>query len=108
LPSSDAPEPAAVLKFQPDKFKVAGERKAKLALQTRILTLRKSSYGISMTPKLVGCSISNVKYVDICKAFDVEIPEGCAPDYVSKRKFKRKRGRSRKRRRNITHEEFLV
>jgi hypothetical protein len=34
--------------------------------------------------------------VDICKAFDVEIPEGCAPDYVSKRKFKRKRGRPRK------------
>jgi transposase len=34
--------------------------------------------------------------VDICKAFDVEIPEGCAPNYVSKRKFKRKRGRPRK------------
>jgi hypothetical protein len=34
--------------------------------------------------------------VDICKAFDVEIPEGCSLDYVSKRKFKRKRGRLRK------------
>jgi hypothetical protein len=34
--------------------------------------------------------------VDICKAFDVKIPEGCAPDYVSKRKFKRNLGRPRK------------
>jgi transposase len=41
--------------------------------------------------------------VDICKAFEVEIPEGCSPDYVSKRKFKRKRGLARK-----THTEHDI
>jgi hypothetical protein len=31
--------------------------------------------------------------VDICEEFDVEIPEGCAPTYVSRKQPKRKRGR---------------
>jgi len=31
--------------------------------------------------------------VDICEAFGFEIPEGCAPDYTSRQKPKRKRGR---------------
>ena len=34
--------------------------------------------------------------VDICKAFDVAIPEGCSPDYTSKRKQPKRRGRPRK------------
>ena len=35
--------------------------------------------------------------VDICAAFDFEIPEGCAPAYVSRQKQPRKRGRPPKR-----------
>ena len=35
--------------------------------------------------------------VDICEEFDFDIPEGCAPAYVSKQKPKRKRGRPPKR-----------
>jgi len=31
--------------------------------------------------------------VDICEEFNVEIPEGCAPTYVSRKQPKRKRGR---------------
>lgn len=31
--------------------------------------------------------------VDICDAFDLEIPKGCAPAYVSRQKLARKRGR---------------
>ena len=34
--------------------------------------------------------------VDICEAFEVTIPDGCSPDYVSKRKSPRRRGRPRK------------
>ena len=34
--------------------------------------------------------------VDICDAFGVIIPEGCSPDYKSKRKESKKRGRPRK------------
>jgi transposase len=34
--------------------------------------------------------------VDICEAFDFEIPEGCGPTYTSRQKVKRKRGRPRK------------
>jgi transposase len=34
--------------------------------------------------------------IDICKAFDAEIPKGCAPEYTSKRKSNQKRGRPRK------------
>ena len=35
--------------------------------------------------------------VDICEAFGFDIPEGCAPTYVSRQKPKRKRGRPRKK-----------
>jgi hypothetical protein len=35
--------------------------------------------------------------VDICKAFDLEIPKGCAPTYTSRQKIKRKRGRPPKK-----------
>jgi transposase len=35
--------------------------------------------------------------VDICNAFDFEIPEGCAPTYMSRQKPKRKRGRPPKK-----------
>lgn len=35
--------------------------------------------------------------LDICEAFGFEIPKGCEPDYVSKRKAPKKRGRPRKR-----------
>jgi hypothetical protein len=35
--------------------------------------------------------------VDICDAFGFKIPEGCAPDYTSRQKHKRKRGRSPKK-----------
>ncbi|GHV48154.1 hypothetical protein FACS1894204_12230 [Synergistales bacterium] len=35
--------------------------------------------------------------VDICNAFGFEIPEGCAPTYVSRQKSKRKRGRPPKK-----------
>jgi hypothetical protein len=31
--------------------------------------------------------------LDICEAFGFEIPEGCAPDYTSRQKLPRKRGR---------------
>ena len=34
--------------------------------------------------------------VNICEAFDVAIPEGCSPDYTSKRKQPKRRGRPRK------------
>jgi len=39
--------------------------------------------------------------VSICKAFGIEIPEGCSPDYVSKQTFTHKRGRPRKKRKEI-------
>jgi transposase len=35
--------------------------------------------------------------VDICEAFDLEIPKGCMPAYISRQKFKRKRGRPSKK-----------
>ena len=35
--------------------------------------------------------------VDICEAFGFDIPEGCAPTYVSRQKTMRKRGRPRKK-----------
>jgi hypothetical protein len=35
--------------------------------------------------------------VDICEAFGFDIPEGCAPDYISRQKIKRKRGRPTKK-----------
>jgi hypothetical protein len=35
--------------------------------------------------------------VDICEAFDLEIPKGCAPTYTSRQKTKRKRGRPSKK-----------
>ena len=35
--------------------------------------------------------------VDICKAFGFKIPDGCAPDYTSRQKTKRKRGRPPKK-----------
>ena len=35
--------------------------------------------------------------VDICEEFAFDIPEGCAPAYVSRQKFKRKRGRPPKK-----------
>jgi hypothetical protein len=35
--------------------------------------------------------------VDICEAFGFDMPEGCAPDYVSRKKPKRKRGRPTKK-----------
>jgi len=34
--------------------------------------------------------------IDICEAFEVKVPEGCSPDYTSKRKYSRRRGRPRK------------
>jgi hypothetical protein len=34
--------------------------------------------------------------VNICKAFDVTIPDGCSPDYISKRKQPKRRGRPSK------------
>ncbi len=36
------------------------------------------------------------KQVDICEAFEFEIPEGCAPEYVVRKTTKGKRGRPRK------------
>lgn len=35
--------------------------------------------------------------VDICKAFQFEIPPGCAPDYVSKQKHPKRRGRPKRK-----------
>jgi len=35
--------------------------------------------------------------MDICKAFGFDIPEGCAPTYISRQKSKRKRGRPPKK-----------
>jgi transposase len=35
--------------------------------------------------------------IDICNAFGFDIPEGCSPDYVSKRKNTKRRGRPRKK-----------
>jgi hypothetical protein len=37
------------------------------------------------------------KQVDICTEFDFEIPKGCAPEYVSRKKPERKRGRPPKK-----------
>ncbi len=37
------------------------------------------------------------KQLDICEAFGFEVPQGCAPDYVSRKKHPKKRGRPRKR-----------
>lgn len=36
--------------------------------------------------------------LDICEAFNIEIPKGCTPTYISRQKFKRKRGRPSKKR----------
>jgi hypothetical protein len=36
------------------------------------------------------------KQVDICEAFEIEIPNGCAPEYVVRKTNKGKRGRPRK------------
>lgn len=35
--------------------------------------------------------------LDICEAFNIEIPKGCTPTYISRQKFKRKRGRPSKK-----------
>jgi len=35
--------------------------------------------------------------LNICEAFGFEAPNGCAPDYVSRKKLPKKRGRPRKR-----------
>jgi len=37
------------------------------------------------------------KQLNICEAFGFEAPNGCAPDYVSRKKLPKKRGRPRKR-----------
>jgi hypothetical protein len=37
------------------------------------------------------------KQVDICEVFDFDIPDGCAPAYVSRQKTERKRGRPPKK-----------
>ncbi len=37
------------------------------------------------------------KQLAICEAFGFEVPQGCAPDYVSRKKHPKKRGRPRKR-----------
>ena len=37
------------------------------------------------------------KQLDICEAFGFDVPKGCGPDYVSKKKHPRKRGRPPKR-----------
>jgi transposase len=34
--------------------------------------------------------------LEICKAFDIEVPDGCAPVYKSKKSVEKKRGRPRK------------
>jgi hypothetical protein len=34
--------------------------------------------------------------LEICKAFGFEVPKGCMPDYVSKQKTVKRRGRPRK------------
>jgi len=36
--------------------------------------------------------------IDICEEFGVKIPEGCSPEYVSRKKPQRKRGRPPKKR----------
>ncbi|MHC1691647.1 MAG: transposase [Sphaerochaetaceae bacterium] len=36
------------------------------------------------------------RQLDICEAFGFDVPQGCAPDYVSRRKQPKKRGRPRK------------
>ena len=36
------------------------------------------------------------KQIDICKAFGIEIPEGCAPAYAMPAQPAKKRGRPRK------------
>jgi len=36
------------------------------------------------------------KQITICEAFGFEIPDGCAPEYVTKKTNKGKRGRPRK------------
>jgi hypothetical protein len=35
--------------------------------------------------------------LDICKAFGLEVPEGCSPDYISKQKYAKRRGRPSKK-----------
>jgi len=42
--------------------------------------------------------------VGICQAFGFEVPEGCSPDYASKRTFTHKRGRPHKRK-TIEHDD---
>ncbi|MBQ6505321.1 MAG: hypothetical protein IJI57_15555 [Flexilinea sp.] len=36
------------------------------------------------------------RQIEICEAFDFEVPAGCAPDYVVRKTNKGKRGRPRK------------
>ena len=35
--------------------------------------------------------------LDICKAFGFKVPEGCSPDYASRQKCVKRRGRPRKK-----------
>lgn len=37
------------------------------------------------------------KQLDVCEVFGVEVPQGCSPDYISRKKHPKKRGRPRKR-----------
>jgi transposase len=37
------------------------------------------------------------KQIDICDAFGFEVPDGCSPDYMSKKKCAKRRGRPRKK-----------
>ncbi|MDR1657854.1 MAG: hypothetical protein LBT47_09945, partial [Deltaproteobacteria bacterium] len=37
------------------------------------------------------------KQIDICDAFGFEMPDGCSPDYMSKKKHPKQRGRPRKK-----------
>ena len=63
-----------------------------ILLKMRCIRLIKHTNRAEMITPFVGVQ------VDICKAFEIDIPDGCAPVYASHQKPKRKRGRPPKNR----------
>ena len=59
--------------------------------EMRPIRLNEHTNRIKMITPLIGAQ------VDICYAFGFDIPKGCAPVYISQRKYTRKRGRPSKR-----------
>lgn len=72
------------------------ELKEKFSSSLEVLDEMRSIRCIEHTGKAKFITPFVGKQVDVCQAFDFEIPKGCSPDYVSKQKSPKRRGRPRK------------